>query len=164
MNKNPFSKNPNRCARRRRDISLTVAIYRHKDLQRYAARGSISSTASHRLTRGTDHLMNREVCASKGDVPSVPQDNWQCTHDMARIRTQQARLSEVRVLPIRPSIASAQWNISRVFHFQKAHPMKVASVKQYHLCSSKRTGVQSLLLQISFNSTLAQADDRPLLA
>ena len=59
------------------------------------------------------------------------------------------RLSEVRVLPIRPSIASAQSNISRVFHFQKAHPMKVASVKQYYLCSSKRTGVQSLLLQIS---------------
>ena len=38
------------------DISLTVAIYRHKDSRRYAARGSISSASSHRLTRGTAHF------------------------------------------------------------------------------------------------------------
>ena len=75
---------------------MTVVIYRHKDLQRYAARGSISYTESHRLTRGTDHLMNREVRASKGDVPSVPQDNWQCTHDMARIHTRRPRLFDGR--------------------------------------------------------------------
>ena len=34
------------------DISETVAIYRHKDSQRYAARGSIGSASSHCLTRG----------------------------------------------------------------------------------------------------------------
>jgi len=34
------------------DNSLTVAIYRYRDSQRYAARGSIDSTSSHHLTRG----------------------------------------------------------------------------------------------------------------
>jgi len=50
--KDPFLKNPNRCARDEREISLTVAIYRRKDSQGYAARGSIGSASSHRLTRG----------------------------------------------------------------------------------------------------------------
>jgi len=50
------------------------------------------STASHRLTRGTDHLMSREVRAPKGDVSPVPQANWQRNHDMAQIRTQRPRL------------------------------------------------------------------------
>ena len=102
MNKNSLSKTLTDALGEEEDISLTVAIYRHKDLQRYAARGSISSTASHRLTCGTDHLMNREVRAPKRDVPSVPQNKWLCTHDMARIRTQQARLFDGRAPSAQP--------------------------------------------------------------
>ena len=118
--------------------------------------------------------MNREVRAPKGDIPSVPQANWQCNHDMARIRPRWSRLfdgcapsappemrPESRVfIPKRrvyPKFAFFQSGLaSRLpdkyqsrFHCQKTHPMKVASLKQYHLCFSKRSGVQSLLLQIS---------------
>jgi len=50
------------------------------------------------------------------------------------------------------------------FICQKTHPMKVASLKQYHLCFSKRTSVRPPASVNQFNSTLAQADDRPLLA
>ena len=39
-----FSKTLTDALGKEEDISLTVVIYRHKDLQRYAAHGSISST------------------------------------------------------------------------------------------------------------------------
>ena len=52
MNKNPLSKTLTDALGEEEDISLTVAIYRHEDSQRYAARGSIGSASSHRLTRG----------------------------------------------------------------------------------------------------------------
>ena len=52
MNKDPLSKTLTDALGEEEDISLTVAIYRHKDLQRYAARGSIGSASNHRLTRG----------------------------------------------------------------------------------------------------------------
>ena len=87
MNKDPLSKTLTDALGEEEDISLTVAIYRHKDLQRYAARGSISSTASHLLTRGTDHLMNREVRAPKGEILPVPQASWRRNHDTEQIRT-----------------------------------------------------------------------------
>jgi len=60
------------------------------------------SAASHRLTRGTDHLMSQEVRAPKGDVSPVPQANWQRNHDMARIRTRRPRLFDGGA-PLAPS-------------------------------------------------------------
>ena len=70
-------------------LSTTVAIYRHGDSQRYAALGS---TSNHRLTRGQRIKCSTKFACQKEDVPSVLRDTWQCTHGMARIRTQQPRL------------------------------------------------------------------------
>ena len=55
-----FLNSLSKCVRRRRDVSPTVAFYRHKDSRRYAACGPINSAANHRLTRGIKSFLNKE--------------------------------------------------------------------------------------------------------
>jgi len=90
----------------------------------------------------------------KEDVPSAPRDTWQYTHKYGTdshqtvapfqwthpfgtviIASKKSRLSEVRVFPIRPNIASALWNISRVFISKKMHLRKMASQRNQHSVS-----------------------------
>jgi len=51
MEKKNSLKSLSKRVRRRRQISLTVAFYRHKDSRRYAACGPIDAAASRHVTR-----------------------------------------------------------------------------------------------------------------
>ena len=145
-------------------LSMTVAIYRHSDSQRYAALGSLGSTSNQRLTRGQCIKCRVKFARQKrcpvGSTGHVAVHSWhgtdshptvapfQWTHlssttiaasRKSRLYSKKMCLSEVRILPNQPKIASALWNNSRVLIPKDAVPS----------LRLKRTSVQSLLLQIS---------------
>ena len=75
MKKKNSLKSLSKRVRRRRQISLTVAFYRHKDSRRYAAYGPIDAAASRRLTRVTKSFLSGEDHASQPRHESAV-DTW----------------------------------------------------------------------------------------